>query len=68
MTAPVFDADGIVLEVGDTVAFQIFDGDNGDQCGVGDVIEINGHEVFISEQGNGGAEGWVKSDCVRLYV
>jgi hypothetical protein len=63
-----FDADGIVLTVGDEVEFQMFDDAFVAYHGIGAVIEIVDDMVFVSEPGNGGAEGWIKSECVRLYV
>lgn len=68
MTQTPFDAEGIVLTVGDEVAFHMTDDENQTHYGIGDVIEIEDDMVFVSEPGNGGAEGWVKSETVRLYV
>lgn len=64
------DADDQVICVGSRVRFVVDDetGDNDSYLATGDVLHVDqdGGQVFVSEPGNAGAEGWVRASSVFL--
>lgn len=59
---------GMVIQNGDSVDFQMIDPEEGTYYGIATVIDQRAGEVFISEPGNMGAEGWISPDLLRVRI